>query len=302
MVVDQRRMSRRDVLSRWLRASSDVEHGMDPAERDPAHVARVKRRLDRLYGPGRYFRVNATGWEHLPSEGAFVISNHSGGAMVLDGMGFAWAWTDHWGVERPLYGMCHDLLFANRFSGRFFGQMGALRARRQAATAVLGSGRDLLVFPGGDQDTWRPWGERYTVNFAGRTGYARLALRLGVPVTPMAHAGAHHSFVVLTKGRSLARAVGMQRFARSEVFPIHLSLPWGLAVGPLPHIPLPVRLDYQFGPVVPFPEGFSPTSEVTDPLVQAYDARVRAAVQGLLDDLRAKRRGFLQRVCAGVWG
>ncbi|HRG98734.1 MAG TPA: hypothetical protein PLR99_20925, partial [Polyangiaceae bacterium] len=73
------------------------------------------------------------------------------------------------------------------------------------------------------------------------------ALEARVPIVPVAHAGAHETLRVLTDGHRFARAVGLQRFARAEIFPVHLSLPWGLAIGPWPHIPLPTTLRYRFG-------------------------------------------------------
>ncbi|MEM6928910.1 MAG: hypothetical protein AAF602_18365, partial [Myxococcota bacterium] len=97
------------------------------------------------------------------------------------------------------------------------------------------------------------------------------------------------------RGRRLARAMGIPRIVRAEVWPIHLSLPWGLAVGPVPHLPLPVRFDYRFGAPVPFPDGYHPGRPVSEALVVAYDLAVRDALQAELDGLRRSRRRFLRR-------
>jgi 1-acyl-sn-glycerol-3-phosphate acyltransferase len=37
-----------------------------------------------------------------------------------------------------------------------------------------------------------------------------------------------------------------------EVFPIYLGLPWGLAIGPLPNIPLPVTIHTRVCPPIKF--------------------------------------------------
>jgi 1-acyl-sn-glycerol-3-phosphate acyltransferase len=37
-----------------------------------------------------------------------------------------------------------------------------------------------------------------------------------------------------------------------EVFPIYLGLPWGLAIGPLPNIPLPVPIHTRVCPPIIF--------------------------------------------------
>ncbi len=83
-------------------------------------------------------------------------------------------------------------------------------------------------------------------------GYARLALKAGVPIVPLAHARAHETLIVLSDGRRFARALGLPAIARASIWPVHLSLPWGLAIGPWPHIPTPARLRCRIGaPVRP---------------------------------------------------
>ena len=170
-------------------------------------------------------------------------------------------------------------------TGRFFGQRGVLRGEFDLGFEALREWRrDVLVMPGGDQDTWRPYKDRYRVCFGGRTGYARLALRAGVPIVPIANAGAHETLIVLSRGRRLAKALNLQQLARASIFPIHLSLPWGLAFGPWPHIPWPTRLRYRVGePIQASPlEGSEPSAAE----IEAHDAKVQKAMQGLLDELR----------------
>lgn len=38
-----------------------------------------------------------------------------------------------------------------------------------------------------------------------------------------------------------------------QVFPIYFGLPWGLAVGPLPNIPLPLQITTRVCPPIYFP-------------------------------------------------
>ena len=143
--------------------------------------------------------------------------------------------------------------------------------------------------PGGDVDTWRPYHHRYRVCFGGRKGYAALAIAANVPVVPIANAGAHETLIVLARGERLARWLHLPRLARARVFPVHLSLPYGLAVGPWPHLPLPGRLSYRIGePLIPpRPINGSPASPE---MVADFDRQVRTALQGLLDQLQHERR------------
>jgi 1-acyl-sn-glycerol-3-phosphate acyltransferase len=232
----------------------------------------------------------------LPPPAALMVGNHSGGTTIPDIYGLAWVWYRHFGLRRPLSGLAHELVFLLGATGRRFSRWGALRADRELARTALAAGRDLMVMPGGDLDTWRPWRDRWRVRFDGRRGYARLAIEAGVPVVPVAHAGAHHTLVVLTDGRQVARRLGFQRAFRAEVFPVHLSLPWGLTVGPFPHLPPPTRLRWRFGAAIPPPVTVAPGEPVPEEAVIALDEAVRAALQAELDVLRAEAPGWRARM------
>jgi len=273
---------------RWLGPRGDPTWGSEPAHYDPAAVAATLRRIGRVFGEGgAYFPLEFVGWEHVPAPPTMLVMNHSGGTSIPDVWGFLAGWYRRFSPSRPLYVMAHEMLFATDASSRFLAARGVLRASPRHCVRVLREARcDVLVAPGGDRDVWRPWSRRYEVEFAGRLGYARTALACGVPIVPVAHVGAHHTLRVLTDGRTLARWLGLQRLFRAEVFPIHLSLPWGLAVGPWPHLPLPVPLRYRFAaPVVPATDGPAVAEEEN---VRATDALVRGAIQRMLDDFRAE--------------
>lgn len=274
-------------LLRWLHRRRPRDWGADPGAFDPAAVAETMAHARRWFGDHAYFRLHAEGLEHIPPPPVMLVSNHSGGTSIPDVWGFMVAWYRRFGVERPLHPMAHEMILATDVTGRYFTRRGVLRADREVGRQVLERwGRDLLVMPGGELDTWRPFTQRWRVRFGGRTGYARLAIEARVPIVPVAHAGAHETLIVLTDGQWLARKLRLPAIARASIFPIHLSLPWGLAVGPWPHLPVPARLRYRVGAPISPPEvglGESPT----EAQVRALDQRVQQAVQVLLDQLHA---------------
>lgn len=272
---------------KWFLGEGGAHWGTDPDEYTPALVEATVSSMGRLFGPGRYFGLEIQGWENVPASPAMLVSNHSGGTTIPDVWGLLIGWYRHFGTERPVHPLAHEIILSTATTGRFFSKRGVLKAHPGVAADVLNRfRRDLLVMPGGDLDTWRPYSERYTVRFGGRSGYARLALRSGVQAVPVANAGAHQTLMVLTDGRKIARALGLYDVARAEIFPVHLSLPWGLGIGPLPHLPTPVTLRYKIGKPVSFPSDFVPGTEPTDQQVQAYGDRVQSAVQSQLDQLR----------------
>jgi 1-acyl-sn-glycerol-3-phosphate acyltransferase len=264
-----------------------VTWGTDPGEYSPELVQRTLPRVKRLFGPGRYFGVDVQGWTHVPDAPAMIVSNHSGGTTIPDVWGFLVAWYQNFGVHRPIHPLAHEIILSTQATGEFFARRGVLRGSRPLALAVLRDfRRDLMVMPGGDVDTWRPYSKRFEVRFGGRTGYARLALQAGVPVVPMAHAGAHSTLIVLSDGRRLAQALRLQEFARASIWPIHLSLPWGLAIGPWPHIPTPARLRYRIGAPIAPTERVGPDEQPSEEAVIELDRRVKGSVQALLDELK----------------
>jgi 1-acyl-sn-glycerol-3-phosphate acyltransferase len=277
----------RGQLLRWLHRTTGTPDGAtDPGAYDPAAVQKVLRFASRFFGPGRYFELEATGLEHVPPTPVMVVSNHSGGTSIPDVWGLAYSWYSRFGTARPIHPLAHEVILSTRPTARFFGRLGVLRAGRGVAYDVLTRWRrDLLVMPGGDVDTWRPYKQRYQVQFGGRTGYARTAIQAGVPIVPVANAGAHETLMVLTDGRAIAKALRLQKLTRANVWPIHLSLPWGIGFGPLPHLPIPANLRYRVGTPI-YPPPIAPGSEPTEAMVTSVDATVRAAVQGLLDQLR----------------
>ena len=279
-----RRTPRQGRLLRWIHGREGPAWGDAPGDYDPEAVARTVARLRPLFEG--YFALDVEGMERIPDPPTMVVSNHSGGTLIPDVWGWLLSWYGHFGSHRPLHPMAHEIVLSTRTPGEWLGRRGVLRASPALARKVLGEwGRDLYVLPGGDVEVWRPYRERYAVRFAGRQGYARLALECGVPIVPVAHAGAHETLVVLHSGRTLARLLRLPRIARAEIWPIHLSLPWGLAIGPLPHLPTPAKLRYRVGAPIP-PEG---TPEV-------LDRRVRDAIQALMDELAADRAVLAERI------
>lgn len=283
------RDGRRARAPDWLlaRLVPPMKWGHDPAEFDPAHVSATLRWLGLIFGERRYFRLDARGFHKMPDSPALVVSNHSGGTMVVDAWGFFISWYKRFTPDRPLHALTHEIVMATEATGSFFARLGVLQAHPENALRALREHRrDVLVMPGGDLDTWRPFKDRYKVRFSGHLGYARLALKAGVPVVPVGHAGAHHSLLVLSDGARLARLLHVRELAKAHIWPVHLSLPWGLAIGPWPHLPLPVTLRYRVGePIEVKRRKPGDDSEPGDQEIRKLDEKVRHSVQALLDQL-----------------
>jgi 1-acyl-sn-glycerol-3-phosphate acyltransferase len=191
-----------------------------------------------------YFRAGVRGLERIPEEGpVLLVGNHSGGNMTPDSMVFLLAWNAYFGVERPLHILAHSLVTSWPVLGPFLRRWGVITAGPRAARAALERGSSVLVYPGGDVETHRPWRARHEIRFDGRKGFLRLAGETGVPIVPVVADGGQETFLPLTDGRRLAEVLRLDRIGRLKVLPISLALPWGLNVGDfLGHFPLPAKI------------------------------------------------------------
>jgi 1-acyl-sn-glycerol-3-phosphate acyltransferase len=207
--------------------------------RDPEFLRRVLPVLDRLL---TYFDPVVEGFERLPAEGPFmVVGNHSGGIYMPDFWAFLSTWLHERGPDAPIFALGFDLNFSIPGLAGLSRKIGSVPASQSHGNRLLESGHPVIVYPGGDEDDYRPWTERHRVDLHGRTGFVRLALRHGVPVVPLVAHGSHDAIIVLTRGEALARALRLDRL-RINVLPIVAGPPWGIAPVQLPTWPLPTKV------------------------------------------------------------
>ncbi|MDY7225592.1 lysophospholipid acyltransferase family protein [Hyalangium rubrum] len=229
-----------------------------------------------------WFRADIQGMEHLPSSPFVGVGNHSGGVMIPDTL--VWVGAYHTsGRQPPMVVLAHDGMFDAypRPLARALSKLSAIRARKELALEALRRGYAVQVYPGGDHDACRSFSRRNEIVFAGRKGYVELAREAGVPIVPVVCVGGHEALIILSEGAGLARKLGLDRRFRLKTFPLSLSLPWGLWLGPLPgYVPLPTKIQVRVLPPI-FPEGED---------IDAIDARVRASMQRAADELAKERR------------
>ncbi|MEA5572673.1 lysophospholipid acyltransferase family protein [Calothrix sp. UHCC 0171] len=207
-----------------------------------------------------YFRVQTSGWHHIPDEKVLLVGTHNGGLAAPDMIMMMYDWFHRFGLERPVYGLMHPKVWqVSPELAELVVKVGAIAAHPKMASAALRSGASVLVYPGGAQDVFRPYSMRHQIHFAGRQGFIKLALREKVPIIPVISTGAHDTLFVLTDLYPLFKQLhqwGMPWLMGidPELFPIYLGLPWGLSIGPLPNIPLPVTIHTRVCRAIAFPE------------------------------------------------
>ena len=190
-----------------------------------------------------YFRAEVSGFDRVPDGPVLFVGNHSGGNMTPDSMVFMLAFNTYFGVERPVYALAHSLVTSWPVLGRLAKRWGIITAGPKAARAALERGCSVLVYPGGDVDTHRPWTARHEIRFDGRKGFLRIARDTGAPIVPVVSVGGQDTYLPLTDGRRVASLLRLDKLARLKVLPVSLALPWGLNVGDFfGHLPLPAKI------------------------------------------------------------
>ncbi len=271
------------------------EHARDTLERDPVFI---ERQIDRIRAYTSYFSPEVRGIDHLPVAGpALVVGNHNAVVYMPDTWVTALAIVDRRGTEHPAYTLTYDLLLAFPVVGPFLRRIGAIPAGSRDAEAALAEGALVLDYPGGDWEACRPWTERNRIDFGGRTGFVRLALRTGVPLIPVVAHGSHDSVVVLARGDRIARVLGLTAM-HIKVFPILLG-PLGLTTALLPPPPLPSSITVEFLPPMSW-DDLGPESADDPGTVARCAAEVTAAMQAALDRLRVERAHPVLRGFAGL--
>ncbi len=253
--------------------------------RDPKRIDFAIKWIERTLVP--WHRAEVTGVERIPAGKGLYVGNHSAGSMLLDTYLAGWAIYRRRGIEDIPYALAHDLILDLPIARQLMRPVGAVRANHENAARLFADGHKLIVYPGGEAETFRKFSDRNRILFGGRTGYVRLALRHGVPIIPVVGQGAHASFMVLHDMPGVARALRLDRLLRVKTWPLTLSLPWGLTLGPpLFFLPFPVKIRVEFLEPILFDRSGEAAAR-DEAYVRACADRVEAEMQAALTRLAA---------------
>jgi 1-acyl-sn-glycerol-3-phosphate acyltransferase len=227
-----------------------------------------------------YFRPDVRGLEHVPAEGpVLLVGNHSGGLYIADTFAFAYAFAAHCGPERQFHQLVHDLAVKLPGLSAMLRKYGGVPASHEHAKRAFERGAAVLVYPGGDYETFRPSTHSSDVEFGGRSGFVRLAISENVPIVPVVAIGGQETALFVTRGQRLAKLLRLDQLTRIKVFPVQIAPPFGVTVLDLPaRIPLPSQLTVQVLAPIKLRERFGPRPDeddvyeaVTDEMQQALD-------------------------------
>jgi len=226
----------------------------DRAPRNPERFPRTWRQRALLAPLTRglkiWYRPRVHGLDGVPMDRPVVyVAKHPRGYLYLEVilLGFLTFWESG---RLPFRAMERRGTSLHRIPGLSWlrRHVGTIEATEEAGLAALRGGESVLVFPGGTRELYGPEDQ---LDWSGRLGFARLSTLAEAPVVPVAIAGADQQHPVrLALGR------------RSSLW--------------LPPFPLPVPLDYWFGPPLTPPAAAEPE------LLAAFAREASAAASALL--------------------
>jgi 1-acyl-sn-glycerol-3-phosphate acyltransferase len=233
-----------------------------------------------------YFRAEVRGLDNIPADGpTLLVGNHSGGTLIADTFVFAQGFYDHFGPLRRFHQLAHDLVFKLPGARASLSRYGTVPASPENMKRGLERDAALLVYPGGDHETYRPTWESGKIDFAGRRGFARLAIEHACPIVPVVAIGGQETALFLGQGRDIARRLRLDRLLRVKVFPAQVAPPFGLTIMDLPgRLPLPAKIVVRVLPKIDLKKRLGSRPDVDDAYELVTDTMQRAL--GKLDEER----------------
>jgi 1-acyl-sn-glycerol-3-phosphate acyltransferase len=245
---------------------------------DPEFAAALEPLTSFLYD--KWWRVTATGTEHVPAHGrALIVANHAG-VLPWDAAMMSMA-LRRGGLERDARFLVLDWAFGLPWVAVAIRRSGGVAASPYNALRLLRQDHLVMVFPEGGKGVGKPWSERYRLQRFGRGGFVELALRTGAPIVPCAVVGSEEIYPKLGEIPVLGRLLGAPSLPLTPTFPL---------LGPLGAIPLPSRWRIAYGEPLDL-SSLGPEAADDRATVLEVAEEVRDRIQGMVLDNLIERQG-----------
>ncbi len=274
-----------DLYVRLRRAASTFGMSERSAEvdefgMDDLSLAQARPILEFLYDT--YWRVDLHGVQNLPDEGPILLVANRSGLLPYDGLMISQALRRAKpGIPQPRF-LVADWLITLPFAQSYLARLGGVRACRENAERLLGSGINVIAFPEGAQGAAKVYRDRYRLKRFGRGGILRMALECEVPLVPVGVVGAEEAHPVLFKWGTAARAVGLPFVPVTPTFPL---------LGPLGCLPLPSKWVIRIGEPIAL-DHLEPDAAFDELLISRMTEELRGCIQGLVDAGLADRESI----------
>ena len=226
-----------------------------------------------------YWRVRATGIEHIPIQGrTLLVANHSG-QLPWDGTMIATAVMSDHAAQRLVRTLYSDWVPRVPFISAWMVRIGQTLATKDNGVRLLEQDELVAVFPEGHKGTGKLYRDRYQLARFDQGDFVKMALEAQSPIIPVSVVGAEETYVTLAKSATGAKMAG------TPYFPISLTFPW---LGLLGLVPLPTRWYIDFGEPIVL-DGYGPDAAQNLVLVSQLSDQVRNTIQEMIHGRLAQR-------------
>ncbi len=269
------------AVAQFVRQRLTGDYRVDEFGFDPHFNDAIVRPLLRFFFRS-WFRVEVSGIENLPDQGAaLVVANHAG-VLPFDGLMASVAVHDEHPAHRDLRLLAADMVFDLPVFGEAARKAGHTMACTTDAHRLLAGGELTAVFPEGYKGLGKHFRDRYKLQRFGRGGFVSAALRTKAPIVPCSIVGSEEIYPMLADVKLLARLLGVPYFPITPLFPL---------AGPAGLVPLPSKWHIAFGE--PISTADYDHADADDPMVTfELTDQVRETIQQTLYRLLAGRRNM----------
>jgi len=234
----------RDRRTRSERAAPPRAAAKSDTARWTLPSAREIGALSKLFAPlVWYTNPLALGLDRIPARGpALLVGNHTILGVYDLPLLFLRIWEERHVLPRSLG---HHAHFKIPLWRDFLTRFGAVEGTRESCARLFDAGEYVLVFPGGGREVAKRRGERYQLLWKDRVGFARMAIRHGVPIVPFAAVGAEDAWDIVADANLVLDSPLGKLLAKTRLPVDEMLFPLVRGIGPTP-IPRPERLYFQF--------------------------------------------------------
>ena len=204
----------------------------------------------------RWWRVQVTGVQHVPSHGRALLTANHAGILPWDATMMSVGLVREHPLPRHPRFLVLNWAFDIPWISLLLRKFGGVVASPYNALRLLEQDELVAVFPEGVKGAGKSFSDRYRLQRFGRGGIEEVALRTGAPIVPVAVVGSEEIYPMVANLRRLARLLGLPYFPVTPTFPL---------LGPLGAVPLPSKWVIEF--CLPIPTAQYGGEAVLDPMV-----------------------------------
>ncbi|MCK7550013.1 lysophospholipid acyltransferase family protein [Marinobacter goseongensis] len=214
----------------------------------------------------KYFRVEASGVEHIPAEGpVLIIANHSG-QLPIDGLLIGYALASRKEKPRIPRAMIERFFPTVPYLGNLLNEVGAVLGDPTNCAKMLANNEAVIVFPEGVRGSGKLYQDRYQLKRFGN-GFMHLAMKYKATIVPVGVVGCEETIPAIANIKPLAKALGV------PYAPVALP------------VILPAKVHLNFGPPMFFDDREIPEEQVTERVEQ-----VKGEISKLIDKGLSERK------------